>query len=85
MSFQADTQMQHPGRVSFKFIDKMQLVSDFLLGTVRDREQGWLVHGRRCPDPQSPLSPPFAETAQEGPILLGQGASKSQFGHPVGL
>uniref|UniRef100_A0A8C3KJ23 Colony stimulating factor 1 n=1 Tax=Calidris pygmaea TaxID=425635 RepID=A0A8C3KJ23_9CHAR len=24
-SFQADTQMQHPGRVSFKFIDKMKL------------------------------------------------------------
>lgn len=58
--------MQHPGRVSFKFIDKMQLVSGFWLGTVGAREQGWLVHGGRSPDPQSPLSSPFAGDSPGG-------------------
>lgn len=65
--------MQHPGRVSFKFIDKMQLVSGFLLGKW-DRKQGWLVAGPQIP------SLPLQETAQEGPILLALVASNPTLG-----
>lgn len=71
--------MQHPGRVSFKFIDKMQLVSSFLLGTRGQRGQGPGLAGaqRGSPHPQCPLScPPL----QEGPILPGWVAFESHLG-----
>jgi len=41
--------MQHPGRVSFKFIDKMQLVSGSSLEDRGAGDQGWLVHGGMSP------------------------------------
>lgn len=66
LSFQADTQMQHPGRVSFKFISKMQLVSGCLLGTHRDRDQGWLVHGGVPGSPVPSLLSPFVDDSPEG-------------------
>lgn len=82
--------MQHPGRVSFKFINKMQLVSGSLLGTREQKGTGtrasWCTGQGGSAGPQSPLSrPPLWDASQEGPILLGQVAVESQLGQPVGL